>query len=457
MYRPRNPEASPFFALVRDHFDAFERVYDERFQPKYGYWRPIIRTAIDKYVKCGDLREGFARVRCPDCGKEYFVVFSCRQRCCCPSCDQKRSLLLGLRLAEEVFAPVSHRQWVLTMPKRLRIFFRYDRRLLGKLCRLAYETIRDTLRQACGAREGEPGFVGALQTFGDLMGWHSHVHAIVSEGLFKRDGFFIRISKVDMERCTEIWRDRVFDLLLREEKIDKEVVRSMRGWPHSGFSIDNSVRITADDTEGMQRLVSYISRCPFSLARMIKVSEEGQVIYRAGKSECVRFPRPGDERLREGVSRNFQVFDALEFLAEVTQHIPDKGQHLIHYFGWYSNKERGLRKKRAPVVTEAMRDGKDAGDIAFIKKRRMGWAALIRKVYEVDPLRCPECGGEMKIISFIEKCQPDVVEKILRHCGLWKACPELRREGVSRPPPAVGRVADGEPSYDYGYSDRICI
>jgi len=324
MYRPRNPEASPFFRLVRDHFDAFERVYNERFQPKYGYWRPVIRTAIDKYVKCGDLREGFARVRCPDCSKEFFVAFSCRQRCCCPSCDQKRALMLGIRLAEEVFAPVSHRQWVLTMTKRLRIFFRYDRRLLGKLCRLAYETIRDALRQACGAREAEPGYVGAIQTFSDLMGWHSHVHAIVSEGLFKRDGFFIRITKVDMERCTEIWRDRVFDLLLREAKIDENVVRSMRSWPHSGISIDNSVQIGSEDEEGMQRLVSYISRCPFSLARMIKVTEDGGVIYRAGKSECVRFPQPGDERLREGMSRNFQVFDALEFLAEVTQHIPDK-------------------------------------------------------------------------------------------------------------------------------------
>ena len=126
-----------FFRLVRDHFDAFERGYDERLQPKSGYWRPVIRTAIDKYIKCGDLREGFARVRCPDCGKEYFVAFSCRQRCWCPSCDQKRSLLLGMRLAEEVLAPVSHRQCVLTMQKRLCIFFRYDRRLLGKLDRLA--------------------------------------------------------------------------------------------------------------------------------------------------------------------------------------------------------------------------------------------------------------------------------------------------------------------------------
>ena len=64
MYRPRNPEASPFFQLVREQFDEFERVYDDRFQPKYGFWRPVIRSAMDRFIKCGDLLEGFARVRC---------------------------------------------------------------------------------------------------------------------------------------------------------------------------------------------------------------------------------------------------------------------------------------------------------------------------------------------------------------------------------------------------------
>ena len=136
---------------------------------------------------------------------------------------------------------------------------------------------------------------------------------------------------------------------------------------------------------------------------------------------------------------------------DVKQHISDKGQHLTHYFGWYSNKGSGMHKKSEPVVAEtpeAMSDGKDAGDGALIKKQNMSWTALIKKVYEVDPMRCPGCGGEM-IISFIEKCQPAVVEKILRHCGLWK-------EAVSRPPPAV-RVAEGEPSYDYSYFERVCI
>lgn len=240
------------------------------------------------------------------------------------------------------------------------------------------------------------------------------MHAIVSEELYKRDGFFIRVVKVDMERCTAAWRERVFNLLLREEKIDENVVRSMRAWPHSGFSIDNSAQITADDAEGMQRLVSYISCCPFSLARMIKITERGQVIYRAVKSGCVRFPNPGNERLRQGVSRNFQVFEALEFLAEVTQHIPNKGQHLIRYFDWYSNKKRGVRKKKKAAAEGKQDIGPEDGN-GFLKKRRMSWAALIKMVYEVHPLRCPACGGAIPLreISFIDKCKPEVVEKIL--------------------------------------------
>jgi hypothetical protein len=48
------------------------------------------------------------------------------------------------------------------------------------------------------------------------------------------------------------------------------------------------------------------------------------------------------------------------------------------------------------------------------------WAMLIKRIYEVDPLECGKCGGEMEIISFIERGQRPVIERILRHCGLWE-------------------------------------
>ncbi len=68
-----------------------------------------------------------------------------------------------------------------------------------------------------------------------------------------------------------------------------------------------------------------------------------------------------------GVSRNFQVFDALEFLVEVTAHIPDRGKRLIHYLGWYSDKERGVLKKMEPS-SKAKADGDNAEADAFLKQ-----------------------------------------------------------------------------------------
>ena len=232
-YRPRNHESSAFFKVVRDHFDTFERVYDERFRVKYGFWRPVIRKSIDRFLKCGDRKEGFARVRCPDCREEFFVAFSCRQRSCCPSCDQKRALLLGHRLKNEVFESVPHRQWVFTMPKRLRIYFRFDRNLLGGLCRAAYDTVRDVFKLEVDGGSGTPAMVGAVQTFGDLIHWHSHVHAIVPEGVFAESGVFVHIPYTWRHRAIEIWQDRVFELLLDVGKIDLDVVAGMRDWKHS--------------------------------------------------------------------------------------------------------------------------------------------------------------------------------------------------------------------------------
>ena len=187
------------------------------------------------------------------------------------------------------------------------------------------------------------------------------------------------------------------------------------------------MRLEAGDQEGVQRLIEYFLRCPFSQARMIEVTDAGQVIYKTEHNAVGRFPEPGDEELLAGPARNFQIFDPLDFLAEVTQHIPDPGTHLVRYYGWYSNKTRGQRAQRQPSA------GAGTGIPArspTAREARKGWAALIKQVYEADPIRCRRCGSVMKIIAFIEPHQTEVMEKILRHCGLWE-------EGPARAPPSA--------------------
>ena len=129
---------------------------------------------------------------------------------------------------------------------------------------------------------------------------------------------------MDTKRLLSVWQRKVFDLLLGEGKIDQELVDQMKAWQNSGFSVDNSVYLPAGDTSGLQRLAEYMVRCPFSLARIVRVTESCSVAYRAQKGDCRRFRTPANRDLAGVTSRNFQVFDALNFLAELTQHIPDK-------------------------------------------------------------------------------------------------------------------------------------
>ena len=300
LYRPRNPQASALWRVMDEYFETFRQVYDERFQAKYGFWRAVVEGSVTTFLKCGDLHEGFARVRCPDCHHEMFVAFSCKQRSTCPSCHQKRALLTAIHVAEDVCSPVAHRQVVFTIPKRLRVHTRFDRSLLGKLCSCAWSCLKAEVQRLLGRDDVLPGMVAAIQTHGE----------------------------------------------------------------------------------------------------------------------------------------------PLEFLAEFTQHIPPTGSHLIRYYGWYSNKARGVRRKRQQAAAEAAATALGAGlptppipalqvspEPPTCSRASQTWAMLIKRVYEVDPLACPKCGGQMKVIAFLEPPQGEVIEKILRHCGLWHA-------SAPRAPPA---------------------
>ena len=94
-----------------------------------------------------------------------------------------------------------------------------------------------------------------------------------------------------------------------------------------------------------------------------------------------------------GPTAGSKTIDALEFLARVVSHIPNKGQVLQRYYGWYASRVRGMRRKankgdeQQPLVTV------DPQPEALVEARRR-WAKLLRKILEVEPLACPRCGED---------------------------------------------------------------
>ena len=168
--------------------------------------------------------------------------------------------------------------------KRLRIYFRYDRKLLGKLCRASWESIRDVYAKEVDGDVGMSAMICAVQTFGDLVNYHPHIHTVAPEGVFTDSGYFVHIPYVCRLRAVEIWQEKVFEFLVDEDRIDRETVAMIKSWRHTGLtatiqvaalrvpilsgcsprihalrvSVDNSVRIEAKDEAGMQRLIEYI-------------------------------------------------------------------------------------------------------------------------------------------------------------------------------------------------------
>ena len=140
----------------------------------------------------------------------------------------------------------------------------------------------------------------------------------------------------------------------------------------------------------MKRLTEYISRSPLSISRIVSLSYDGTIMYKTSKPSILHpFPKPGNPHLDAGVSRNFEIFDPLQFLAEFTQHIPNKGEHTVHHYGFYSNKNRSLRKKQ-PCENKERSSSLPQPEAysEYSAKQRLSWAALIRCVFEINPLLC---------------------------------------------------------------------
>jgi hypothetical protein len=110
-------------------------------------------------------------------------------------------------------------------------------------------------------------------------------------------------------------------------------------------------------------------------------------------------------------TQELERLDYLDFIARVVSHIPDKGQVTVRYYGLYANAHRGKVKKTS-LGFLALRMAEEEPKPVPAK----GWAEMIRKVYEVDPMVCPRCGGTMKIIAFLTEFS--VVDRIINHLKL---------------------------------------
>jgi len=464
-YQRRTPETTALYAVVRDNLKTF--LDDARMRSDTGEGYPkFIENEFRRYLGCGILARGFARIRCPSCGFERLVAFSCKGRLC-PSCWARKAADTAAHLVDRVLPEAPYRQWVLTFPWEFRFLLAMDRKFLSEMLRVFLRTIFAWQRlrgRRAGIPDGQPGAVTFIQRFGGILNLNPHFHSLLLDGLFVQGPdeqlVFTPLpppTDEDIQLLAERLAERLGALARRrmeqaeldppwDQDDDAHVLASNAealrtpgprqqldlGVPSSenrkpmcakvdGFSLHAARTVEADDREGLERLCRYGLRSPLSLERL-SVDPDGQVHYQLSK--------PWFD------GRTEIVLDPIAFMRRLAALIPSPYTNLMRYYGIFANRSR-FRDRLPPPPSveddqqmlpdeEGNEDAADDGQHDYPpskRPRRLVWASLMRRVLDIDVLTCPKCAASMVIIAFIT--DPSVLTKILDHLKLPSAPPSL--------------------------------
>jgi hypothetical protein len=142
-----------------------------------------------------------------------------------------------------VLKNVPHRHFVFGIPKILRRYFLYDRKLLHDLSRCDWESLKDFLQGVAHEKNPVSGAVIAIQIFGDVLGFNPHCHILVTDGCFYAKRMFRVAPPLELKkllvpfRVEAIFRHKVFCMLIAREKISREMIAMLSTWRHSGFHV----------------------------------------------------------------------------------------------------------------------------------------------------------------------------------------------------------------------------
>src|SRR5438445_5920722 len=157
-YRRREPERTLLHATVRAHLKTFLAETEQRGD---GAGLPgFVISEFERYLACGILAHGFARVRCSSCGNEMLVAFSCKGRGFCPSCTTRRMQGTATHLLDRVLPHVPMRQWDLSLPRWARFLLARDPLLITRALDIALRAIFSLQRRRArrtGARAARTG------------------------------------------------------------------------------------------------------------------------------------------------------------------------------------------------------------------------------------------------------------------------------------------------------------
>lgn len=259
-----------------------------------------VRRELDGFLGCCDPDRGFAWLTCTGCDVHRLVPFTCKGRGFCPTCGGRRMDERAARWCEELVPHVPVRQWVLTVPWRLRWRLARDPKALRAVIDIAIGEIRSFYER----RGTSTGAITVVQRFGSKLNLNVHLHVLFLDGAFEagprgrpvfRHG--PRVTDDDVGALVAAIAERVLVALPpSEEAVDEdeplalfqaasiqgrsalgELPRPQRLGARAlpplcaavdGFNLHAGVTVRARDRQALERLCRYVGRPPLALGRV---------------------------------------------------------------------------------------------------------------------------------------------------------------------------------------------
>ncbi len=199
-------------------------------------------------------------------------------------------------------------------------------------------------------------------------------------------------------------------MLKKEGKINDAVIENMLSRRHAGFHVHIGARIRPEDETALGNLAKYIVRASFSQKRMLCIPAEKAP---GGTAKVVYTSKDG---------KTEQTFDAIDRLARLVVHIPNKYEQLVRYVGFYSNKSRDTRNRDPPPeedshISELVCDDSDSRIPQYDYRERIPRSKKKRTLGSA-----PNCGRK-KAVSHVCRAVSDFPQTIFNPSTIFARSP----------------------------------
>lgn len=381
----------------------------------YNYWaefvarcnakgktiRPAIHEAVDKMLACKDLSKGYLFFECPQCNNFYIAGLSCNSRFC-PSCGN-RYREDRTREISKVCLNKTHRQFVFSIAKELRPYFLFHRELYDILFESVEESFDYILKSSKISKKEKRdfGYVSFLHTFGRAINDNPHIHVLICEGYMDKDDKFHKYNHFHFEQLRKtfmkILLDKIYSFLKENYPDEKRKFYNLKcelykrykdGFYAYGPALENNTRVAIKSiTKYIARYVSHPAIAESRIDDLDYINKTITYHYDPHQDDHTDDPslKLGSQTVTESV---------FNFIAKLIRHIPDKGFHLVRYYGFYSNRTTKNKDKYEALYT--------IQEITKMKNENY-WINHLIASYHYNPLLCT-CGATMTLcyeLSFI--------------------------------------------------------